>query len=78
MNERSRLQKLNRVLTIQEMNDAAKKIEIDGEEAFQIVSEMYGGQVAKLLLITHIRRRMGSMRQYPPDPEIDDKIFETF
>lgn len=78
MDERARLRREKRMLTISDMNHAAKMIEVDGDEAFNAVSDLYGDQVAKLLLITHIRRREGSMNQYPPDLSIDKLVFETF
>ena len=54
--ERDRLRRANGILTAEEINDAAKKMELDGIGAFTAVKEMYGEQVAKLLLAAHIRQ----------------------
>jgi hypothetical protein len=63
-----------KTLTIQEMQDAAKRIEIDADEAYRTVTRLYGEDVAKLLLIAHLRRAFGAMDQYPPSPDINQKV----
>lgn len=63
-----------KTLSIQDMQEAAKWIEVDGDEAYRAVSQRYGEDVAKLLLIAHLRRSLGSMEGYPPNPDIDQKV----
>jgi hypothetical protein len=53
---------------------AAKMIEIDGIEAYHIVSERYGQDTALQLLVAHLRRSFGSMETYPSNSEIDDQV----
>ena len=56
------------------MQEAARLIEIDGDEAFETVSRRFGESVALLLLVAHLRRGFGAMKAYPPDPEIEGKV----
>lgn len=63
-----------KTLTVDEMQDAAKMIEVDADEAFRTVTERYGEDVAMLLLIAHLRRSYGAMDRYPPDPAINRKV----
>lgn len=65
-----------RTLSIEEMQAAAKLIEVDGNEAFKTVSARFGEDAAKLLLIAHLRRSRGSMDVYPPPPSIDRRVEE--
>lgn len=57
-----------------ELHVAAKKIEVDGFEAFRTASEIVGEEVALALLVTHLRRAFGSMETYPPEPEIEEEV----
>jgi predicted NAD-dependent protein-ADP-ribosyltransferase YbiA (DUF1768 family) len=72
----SRLMKLRRrlreelLLTIEDMNEAARLIEIDGVEAYATVARKYGNETAKLLIVAHLRRAHGSMDGFPPDPAL--------
>jgi hypothetical protein len=61
-------------LTIEQMQAAVKLIEIDGDDAFNAVRDQYGEQVARLILIAHLRRSFGSMNSYPPHPAIDTQV----
>lgn len=54
-------------------HDAAKMIETDGIEAYHTVSERFGSDVAAVLVITHIRRNLGSMETFPARPEITEE-----
>ena len=58
-------------LSLEQMQEAAKLIEIDGSEAYETVCRRFGEQVAQLLLVAHIRRNYGSMDSYPPNPSIN-------
>lgn len=61
---------------IRELQEAARKIEIDGAEAYHTVRRMVGEDIARVLLIAHLRRQLGSMKSYPPDPDIDGRVEE--
>lgn len=77
MNERRRLRRVRGILSAEEINDAAKKIELDGPDAFHAVGEMYGYQIARTLVVSYIRKQSGADRSYPPDPLIDKLVIET-
>jgi hypothetical protein len=57
-------------LSLEDMDKAAMLIETDGDEAFYTVAERFGKANAQLLLIAHLRRKMGSTATWPPKPEI--------
>jgi hypothetical protein len=62
------------MLAIAEMQEAARLVEINGDEAFHSVKDRFGEEVALLLAIAHLRRNFGSMQTYPPDPSIDRRV----
>lgn len=62
--------------TLTEMQSAARMIETDGAGAFFNVRMHYGEEVAKTLLIAHLRRSYGAMEEYPVDVDIDEKVKE--
>ncbi len=65
----------DRHLQLDEMQEAARLIEIDGDEAFHTVSRRYGAQAARLLLVAHLRRAAGSMTGgHPPSRDIDEQV----
>lgn len=64
-------------MTTGEMQHAAKLIEVDGVEALQTVTQLYGRDIAMVLLVAHIRRGEGSMDSYPSDPGIDARVEEV-
>lgn len=62
------------MLSIGDMQEAAKLIEVDGDEAYHAVSARYGEDVARLLLVAHLRRSFGAMESFPSDPSIDGRV----
>lgn len=64
------------MLTLQQMQEAAKLIEIDGVEAYHTTVSRFGLEVAQLLLVAHLRRCFGAMDSYPPNPEIESQVTE--
>ncbi|NTW22697.1 hypothetical protein HGA34_04135 [Candidatus Falkowbacteria bacterium] len=62
------------VLSIEEMNEAARLVEIDGIEAYATVSKVYGEETAMLLIVAHLRRAHGSMDGFPPDPPVKEIV----
>lgn len=60
--------------TLLRLHEAAKKIEIDGMEAFYTANAMVGEEVAMALLIAHLRRNLGSTQGFPPDPAIRTQV----
>lgn len=64
------------MLTLAQMQSAARMIETDGARAFFSVRMHYGEEVAKTLLIAHLRRSYGVMEEYPVDVDVDEKVKE--
>ncbi|TSC83245.1 MAG: hypothetical protein G01um101419_75 [Parcubacteria group bacterium Gr01-1014_19] len=62
------------MLSLAQMQEAAKLIEIDGVEAYQTVCRKFGEQVAQLVLVAHLRRSYGSTDSYPPNPSINPAV----
>ena len=62
------------MLSISDMQAAAKLIEADGHEAYHTVTARYGEEIARILLVAHLRRSLGAMDSYPSDPSIDDRV----
>ena len=64
------------MLTLQQMQEAAKLIEIDGKAAYHTSVSRFGPEVAQLLLVAHLRRVLGAMDSSPSNPEIDGLVIE--
>ena len=64
-------------MTFDQINAASKLIEIDGIGAFNTVASRYGREAALLLVTSHLRRGLGSMNSFPPDPSIDNRVREA-
>jgi len=62
------------LLSLEKIQNAAKMIEADGDEAYFSVRQRYGKEVASILLVAHLRRSFGSMKTFPPDHDIDEKV----
>lgn len=62
------------MLSIVEMQTAAKMIEVDGDEGYHACCRSFGEEVATLLLVAHLRRSFGSMESFPSDPAIDERV----
>ncbi len=60
--------------TITKLHNAAKIIEVDGDEGVQAATRVAGEEVAIALLIAHLRRASGSMETYPPNPNIELQV----
>lgn len=65
---------MNKSMTLDEMQEACKMIEVDGDECVRACANQFGWQVARLLLVAHLRRGFGSMEGYPPRLEIDNEV----
>ena len=61
-------------MSLERLQKAAKIIEVEGIDGYASVVRSYGNEVANVLLVAHLRRSMGSMNGYPPDPTIDGKV----
>jgi ribA/ribD-fused uncharacterized protein len=53
---------------------AAKIIEEDGIDGIDTAIILVGRKTATTLLISHLRRNLGSIDTFPADPEIDEKV----
>ncbi len=62
------------MLSLEQMQEAAKMVEVDGVEAYRSVSLKFGEEVARLLLVAHLRRGFGAMATYPPNPSINAAV----
>ncbi len=65
------------MLTIEQMNKAARIIEIEGADGYVAAAREFGREAAMLLLVAHLRRAAGSMDSFPPDSAIDASVIET-
>lgn len=62
------------MISFEVLQQAAKKIEVDGKEGCYSAAKLVGWEMATALLMTHVRRNFGSMETCPALPEIDDKV----
>ena len=62
--------------SLERLQRAAEMIETEGIDGYSSVVRYCGNEIANALLIAHLRRSMGSMNSYPPDPAIDGKVRE--
>lgn len=58
---------------LERFHQAAKMIETDGVEAYHLVSQKFGSDIAAALLIAFIRHNNGSMDTYPPREDVVQK-----
>ena len=61
-------------MTTKEMHKACRLFEQSGEAAFEEAERRFGREVAKLLLICHLRREQGSMGRFPHQDIISQKV----
>ncbi len=59
---------------LDEIQAAAKLIEADGDQGFWTTSQLYGEEIAIVLLVAHLRRSYGSMETHPASPEIERRV----
>ena len=54
-------------------HDAARRIEADGHEGYYTVRELYGADIAGVLLVAFLRFQHGAMETFPAKPEVREK-----
>lgn len=59
--------------TLQQLQNAARRIEQCGEVAFSAIADELGLNVAYAMLVMHVRRNLGAC-EFPPDPVLDDRV----
>ena len=56
------------------LQQAAKIIEVDGLAGINTATKLVGEETALSLLIAHLRVNFGSLKSYPADPIVDEKV----
>lgn len=60
--------------SLERLQKAAKIIEVEGINGYASAVSLFGEEVANAVLIAHLRVTMGSMENFPPDPNIDERL----
>ncbi len=61
---------------ISDLFAASKIIEEEGTDGIRSATEIVGPETATALLITHLRRQLGSMESFPANPDINPKVMQ--
>ncbi|PIP26306.1 MAG: hypothetical protein COS71_00300 [Candidatus Moranbacteria bacterium CG06_land_8_20_14_3_00_40_12] len=62
------------MLTVDQIQIAAKMFEHDGIECFSSVKEKFGKEVALILVVAHLRHKFGSERACPSEKYINVRV----
>lgn len=62
------------LISLERLQSAAKTIETEGVNGYDIVVRSCGSDIANAILVTNLRTTMGSMNSFPTDPNIDERV----
>ncbi|RJQ29093.1 hypothetical protein C4565_02410 [Candidatus Parcubacteria bacterium] len=61
-------------MSLEKLQSAAKTIETEGVNGYDVVVRSCGNDIANAILVTNLRVTMGSMESFPADPNIDERV----
>ena len=61
-------------LTLQQLQDASRRIEVGLEMAYPTVAEQFGPDVARALIVAHLRRDFGATTDEMPDSMVEGRV----